>query len=76
MKIWNFRELSEPIKADPQRAANLARHRANTCTEIVTTLRIFDNIDLPHHGFSDEELDFIVNYDIKYRMGPEAEDGG
>jgi hypothetical protein len=22
-----------------------------------------------HYGFSDEELDFIINYDIKYRMG-------
>jgi len=22
-----------------------------------------------HYGFSEEELDFIVNYDIKYRMG-------
>jgi hypothetical protein len=21
-----------------------------------------------HYGFSDEELDFIINYDIKYRM--------
>ncbi len=23
----------------------------------------------PHYGFTDEELDFIINYDIKYRMG-------
>ena len=33
---------------------------------------IIDDIDhaLAHHyGFTDEELDFIVNYDIKYRMG-------
>lgn len=22
-----------------------------------------------HCGFTDEELDFILNYDIKYRMG-------
>ena len=22
-----------------------------------------------HYGFSAEELDFIINYDIKYRMG-------
>ena len=27
----------------------------------------------PHKGFTDEELDFIINYDIKYRMGREAE---
>jgi len=22
-----------------------------------------------HYGFTDEQLDFITNYDIKYRMG-------
>ena len=27
-----------------------------------------------HDGFTDEELDFIINYDIKYRMGRESED--
>jgi len=26
-----------------------------------------------HYGFTNEELDFIVNYDIKYPMGGEAE---
>jgi len=26
-----------------------------------------------HYGFSDEELDFIINYDLKYRMGQDAE---
>jgi len=25
-----------------------------------------------HFGFTHEELDFIINYDIKYRMGREA----
>ncbi len=25
-----------------------------------------------HYSFSNEELDFIINYDIKYRMGAEA----
>jgi len=24
-----------------------------------------------HNGFMEEELDFIINYDIKYRMGDE-----
>ncbi len=24
-----------------------------------------------HYGFTEEELDFIINYDIKYRMGEE-----
>jgi hypothetical protein len=39
---------------------------------------IIDEIDrilARHYGFTDEELDFIINYDIKYRMGAEAEDG-
>ncbi len=33
---------------------------------------IMDQIDAvlaKHYGFTDEELDFIINYDIKYRMG-------
>ncbi|MEI6808097.1 MAG: DNA methyltransferase [bacterium] len=27
-----------------------------------------------HYGFTDEELDFIINYDIKYRMGRDSGD--
>ena len=33
---------------------------------------IIDEIDrvlADHYGFTDEEVDFIINYDIKYRMG-------
>ncbi len=33
---------------------------------------IIDEIDRAlarHYGLSDEELDFIINYDVKYRMG-------
>ncbi len=35
---------------------------------------IIDEIDrvlAEHYGFTDVELDFIINYDIKYRMGRE-----
>ncbi|MBM4423961.1 MAG: hypothetical protein FJ030_11290 [Chloroflexi bacterium] len=35
---------------------------------------IIDEIDrvlAKHYGFTEEELDFIINYDIKYRMGRE-----
>ena len=31
-----------------------------------------DRILSEHYGFTDEELDFIVNYDIKYRMGSDG----
>lgn len=36
---------------------------------------IIDEIDrvlAKHYGFTEEELDFIINYDIKYRMGRNA----
>jgi hypothetical protein len=39
---------------------------------------VIDQIDqvlAKHYGFTDEELDFVINYDIKYRMGRVA-DGG
>lgn len=38
---------------------------------------IIDEIDkvlAKHYGFTEEELDFIINYDIKYRMGNELND--
>jgi hypothetical protein len=38
------------------------------------TKDIMDEIDkvlARHYGFTEEELDFIINYDIKYRMGDE-----
>jgi hypothetical protein len=47
--------------------------------ESVTPARskpIIDQIDCllaQHYGFTHEELDFIINYDIKYRMGKELD---
>lgn len=38
---------------------------------------IIDEIDkvlANHYGFTEEELDFIINYDIKYRMGDELQE--
>ncbi|HHT9139077.1 MAG TPA: Eco57I restriction-modification methylase domain-containing protein [Candidatus Wunengus sp. YC60] len=49
--------------------------------ESVTPARskpIIDQIDTllaQHYGFTHEELDFIINYDIKYRMGKELNSG-
>lgn len=37
---------------------------------------LIDEVDqalAEHYGFTDEELDFIINYDIKYRMGQDEE---
>jgi hypothetical protein len=38
---------------------------------------ILDEIDITLeqlYGLSDEEVDFIINYDIKYRMGQDDRD--
>ena len=39
--------------------------------------KIIDEIDRAlarHYGFTEEELDYIINYDIKYRMGKDNEE--
>ena len=44
--------------------------------DIKKSKAIIDEIDkvlAAHYGFTDEELDFIINYDIKYRMGSELD---
>lgn len=43
------------------------------------TKPIIDKIDkiiADHYGFTQEELDYIINYDIKYRMGKDLEGEG
>jgi len=44
--------------------------------EYASTKSVIDEIDTVlagHYGFTAEELDFILNYDIKYRLGRDAE---
>jgi hypothetical protein len=58
------------------------RNRGNDEVEFVqynarNSKHIIDEIDkvlANHYGFTEEELDFIINYDIKYRMGKELEE--
>ena len=38
-------------------------------SESKPTIDGIDHVLAQHYGFTDEELDFIINYDIKYRMG-------
>ncbi len=40
--------------------------------QLAASKPIIDEIDrvlARHFGFTEEELDFVINYDIKYRMG-------
>ena len=45
--------------------------------DAVKSKPIIDEIDrmlAKHYGFSDEEMDVIINYDIKYRVGRDSVD--
>lgn len=44
---------------------------AKPCKSIIDGI---DSVLAQRYGFTDEELDFIINYDIKYRMGLGGED--
>ncbi|HLG95976.1 MAG TPA: DNA methyltransferase [Bryobacteraceae bacterium] len=49
------------------------------CTYPKFSKRLVDEIDgvlATHFGFDAEELDFLINYDIKYRVGDELEEAG
>ena len=37
------------------------------------TMDEIDKVLAAHYGFTEQELDFIINYDIKYRMGKELD---
>ena len=40
----------------------------------ITLINEIDRVLARHYGFTDKELDFIINYDIKYRMGRSDEE--
>jgi hypothetical protein len=45
------------------------------CFKIQKSKLIIDEIDrvlAKHYGLTDDELDFVINYDIKYRTGADA----
>ena len=46
--------------------AEVDRFSVAPCKPIIDEI---DRVLAQHYGFTDEELDFIINYDIKYRMG-------
>ncbi|MDE0089444.1 MAG: Eco57I restriction-modification methylase domain-containing protein, partial [Candidatus Poribacteria bacterium] len=72
-------ELGEMYLEDLQRNSimqvRVQKQTGRTETQlfkIQKSKHIIDQIDralAKHYGFTDEELDFIINYDIKYRMG-------
>ena len=56
---------------DLRRAMGFTNHRDGMDNQTALRLkkRLAEEFRAKHYGFTDEELDFIINYDIKYRMG-------
>ena len=79
--------IDKIVKASNEMENNLRKNalyyvinsKTNGATDTVTykkqlSKEVMDEIDqilAKHYGFTEEELDFIINYDIKYRMGDE-----
>ena len=67
-------ELMNDLRKNSEERQMKFRHDTLTVQCILPkhSKSIIDRIDralAAHYGFTDEELDFIINYDIKYRMG-------
>lgn len=77
----NLCELAEELEADMDANKNVSiitkkdgNVNASYAYQKKLSKSIIDEIDkvlAKHYGFTEEELDFIINYDIKYRMGDE-----
>ncbi len=78
--------ISEKLEADLEKNKVHQEINSKTRGHVITSYYqkklskpIIDEIDkvlAKHYGFTDEELDFIINYDIKYRMGDELNGDG
>ncbi len=80
--------LGKKLQADYQRNSKLQVRNYSKKGRVFTMKKqyffikhskpIIDEIDAllaRHYGFTEEELDYIINYDIKYRMGDRLEEG-
>jgi uncharacterized alpha-E superfamily protein len=73
-------KLLRNLDATAEESAIESRTRGEVRSKLYVVSKskpIIDAIDrvlAEHYGFTDAELDFIINYDIKYRMGRDAEE--
>ena len=84
---YNPKEIDSIIKLSDKMEKSLRQNasyytinsKTNGATDTVTyrkqlskdIMNEIDEVLAKHYGFTEEELDFIINYDIKYRMGDE-----
>ena len=79
MNSPDVKELAENYISDmKQHSTTLVRNQKRTGRTETQSFKVqnskpiineIDRVLAEHYGFSDEELDYIINYDIKYRMG-------
>jgi hypothetical protein len=63
------------IKVRNQKQTGLVKYREFYPFKSKSIIDEIDNILAKNYHLTDEELDYIINYDIKYRMGDDgAED--
>ena len=80
IKNINFKQLKEKLlneyflsTKERKRTGNIINN-TEINFDVKKSKSIIDKIDkvlAEHYGFTEEELDYIINYDIKYRMGKE-----
>ena len=79
MQLIQLSKITEELMEDYRKHANRKETNYKTTSKVIYdeffprhSKSIIDKIDrvlAQHYRFTDEELDFIINYDIKYRMG-------
>jgi hypothetical protein len=62
--------INRITRYDKRIGGDLYEYKVNKSKNIIDKI---DGVLAKHYGFTDEELDFIINYDIKYRMGKELD---
>jgi len=59
-----------------KKASGTVEYHQYWVEKVKTVADEIDRVLAEHYGFTDEELDYIINYDIKYRMGDSLNEGG
>lgn len=73
MKLMIDLEEKSNLKIANYKATGIVEYREYFPKKSKAIIDEIDKVLAEHYGFTDEELDFIINYDIKYRMGSELD---
>ena len=63
-------KINRIIRFDKRAGGDIYEYKIYKSKPIIDEI---DKVLAKHYGFTEEELDFIINYDIKYRMGDELD---